>query len=87
VLSIGRRSLLTLPTVGFAVRRNHQHGLAGAGAHAAICDVQQTAALKGSRDPYGLAVWVDGVMAWVVLAELQHLALQVSERFHGWWAG
>jgi hypothetical protein len=49
--------------------------------------VQQTAALKGSRDPYGLAVWVDGVMAWVVLTELQHLALQVSERFHGWWAG
>jgi hypothetical protein len=46
--------------------------------------MQQTPTLERSRNAYGFTVGADGMAARVALTKLQHVALEVSKRFHGW---
>jgi hypothetical protein len=45
--------------------------------------MQQAPTLERSRNAYGLTVGADCVVARVTPAKLQHVELEVSERFHG----
>lgn len=57
---------------------DHQHGAPGSGGHAAIRDVKQAATLERSGDAHRFEIGADGVVARMLLAEVQHVLLERS---------